>query len=286
MSIEHRLRDDFPADRSSQAPRRPHTHLDLPYAIRAAYLEAAVDRKNRVSHAETDKNLRRRKLYAQGVIAADGSGEVFEDADFSTNTRTALKQLGVDPDPMIRRYLVCPGCFSLTPYSDLYLLDSPTCQELVYKKRERVPCGADIYTVHETIRTPMDVMPVTPMSSALEYLFQDREFVSNLQSWRREEDGVESPAEDTHRDVLDPTLSYTDNSFAMEGIADGAAWRSHAAYCRRELRDDGEVVDVAEGPCMMRYASLEFGLYLVLNVDWYVISWTMHRTPVTLFSCS
>lgn len=52
-----------------------------------------------------------------------------------------------------------------------------------------------------------------------------------------------------------------------------------------ELRDDGEVLDVAEGPGMMQYASLEFGLHLVLNVDSYVIPWIMHRTLVTLFSC-
>jgi hypothetical protein len=272
MPIYHEIRPDFPANDLADPRDDVQYHHDLPYPIRAAYTEAAVDRRNHVSFVETDRNLKRRKLYAEGLLESKGTSLDDEEQEFSTNTRTALKHLGVEPDTIIKRYIVCSGCFGLTPYSDLYRLKSAACTALTHQPYNRLKaCATLLYSVEGATRTPISVMPITPMSSALQYLFQDREFVKNLQSWRQQGDEVETATSEHHEEIGRSEDPYTDNSFAMEGLSGGSAWRSQAAHCRRETRADGDVRDTVDGPFMMRQDALEFGLKLVINMDWYAM---------------
>jgi hypothetical protein len=104
-----------------------------------------------------------------------------EDEMFRINTHTALRKLGVDPKSMMQRYVVCPDCFNMTPYDELYPRETAECQALRYKESQRAICGSTLYTEQAKARTPLHVMPITPMSVALQYLFQDKEFVGNLQ---------------------------------------------------------------------------------------------------------
>jgi hypothetical protein len=264
----HHSPDEAPLNAARDTiPPLPKTHHDLPFAVRAAYLEAAVDRRSHVSHVETDKNLQRSKLYAQGVAASVGARDPVGDENFTSNTRTALKHLGVDPDHLIDRYIVCPDCFSLTPYGDLYHLEQQTCTKTRHKGRQGLQiCGTALYTVQGSTRIPAHVMPFTPLSRALQYPFQDDAFVSNLQSWRKDgDDDIESPSEGPHKPVLDPRDWYTNDSYAMQGIADGAAWRSQAAYCGCGVAADSEVKDSVKSREMMRHDVLKYGLKLILN---------------------
>lgn len=114
----------------------------------------------------------------------------------------------------------------MSPYASLYTLEKSTCTASRHKGQEAGVhfCGKELYTAQRYNSSPDLRHDIQTDVRALRYLLQDQAFVSHLQSWRKEEDDVvETPYDESQKPVLDPRDSLTDDTYAKEGIADGAA---------------------------------------------------------------
>jgi hypothetical protein len=169
-------------------------------------------------------------------------------------------------------YYNVSATLTLTPLKELDLLETPFCTAKVHvgKGSNTAPCGTDIYWFNGAYRSPLKVMPITLMSRAISHLLQDRSVIENLQHWRRDEcqDAVEDPYGESHAPptkIPDPEGAPED---VMYGVSDGAAWRSQAAYTSRYVTPGKTPGEIVTGPYVMRHSNLQYGLKLVLNLDW------------------
>jgi hypothetical protein len=267
----HDLSQRYPPHATDTRPQVAPRHHFLPYAHRFAYTMAAYGRLNGSTFSTTDVGLRQHLRFIQGISHQHGKDLGFDpDKEYTTNTRTALSHLGVNPEDEIQQYIVCPSCWSLTPLSELDELNSPACTAQVHigASSNTRRCGTPVYTQTPGYRSPIKVMPITLTSTALRHLLQDATVVDNLQHWRRESDEIEDPYDEMHHDVIPVSIESVGAEDVLYGVSDGAAWRSHTAYVVREVGRDGIPVEVLRGPHTMRHSNLKYALKLILNMDW------------------
>lgn len=250
-------------------------HHRLPYLARSTYTRAAHSRVNGVTFHHTDQQLRQERLQAEALVELTGRSLGLELNDLTTNTRTALSRLGVNPDDDIMQYMVCPRCWNLVRLDELNNLDTPICRTQVHSGigQTMIECDGEIYTTkgEMKVRSPVKVLPVSPLSNFIAHLLEDEDVINHLQDWR---DPVNDPIEDPHVNQPSPPQSVPPPGFSagkeMKGMSDGLAWRAQTAYAKRSVRPDGSVEEVVEGPYIFRHSALKYGLKIILNLDWYV----------------
>lgn len=136
-----------------------------------------------------------------------------------------------------------------------------------------VDCDGQIYVEKGKVRSPVKVMPVSPLSRFIAHLSEDEAVIEHLQDWRDPEiDREEDPYCGQHQPVNPVPPADFSSARVMKGKSDGLSWRSQVAYAKRNVRMDGSVEEVVEGPCVFRHSALKYGLKIILNLDWYVDS--------------
>lgn len=271
LPLSHYRTDAFPTTQDDGVGERSQLHHGLSFTERMAYTNGARNRLKNAPFTFTDDNLKRDFHFALGMAEMYNGELDFKPEDYTTNTRTALKRLGADPDEILERYLVCPKCWNLVEYGELYTLTTPECQAMVAGNRRRraYQCATPLYELKGKIRAPFSVLPITKSSRALRLLLQDQNLTSKLQLWRGiNGDSIETPEQQTHQEVEDRDMLSMDPDSVMTGITDGAAWPSHAPFVKRVVLLGGKVEEVVTGPAIMRHDALKFGVKVVMNLDW------------------
>lgn len=178
--------------------------------------------------------------------------------------RSVERRLGVRADDYIKYHFLCPLCWQLYQPEQLEELASPTCtreycEGIVYQERR---------LSGRTKRMPMKLLPTCPLIPQIQRLLMREGTLEEWQRWRQPEDhpgpAPPIPADEWHTDPDKP----------MTDIFDGSGWREVRAgeqrWCSGEPAWDVEDVDVHD--FNQRFVSLELGLMLMINIDWYVES--------------
>jgi len=242
----------------------PAAMLEHP-ALRNAYVHAFVDAAYRGATHESVKSMLTsthstiRTMLADVAISPPGL-----DLDNMARTlRTVERRLGVDPDKIITYYFLCPDCWKVYHPSHLSNLKSPMCTAR--------NCSATIYTTKRTAnklekRTPCKVMPSASLEKALQHLLMRPGKWDELQSWRQEFDiGPGLPLS------RDKWLAQLNMEKPLCDVTDGWVWRSIPAGAERFWDPDRKKVqDLNARRVLQRHVSLECGIVLQINLDWYV----------------
>lgn len=228
-------------------------HHDLSQAERMMYTNAAVSSVSGSDHASVSSTLAFSNRFHQassGQAIPTPTSDPFE----------AYSRLGVNPDPLIRRYAVCDkeACCHLIPLPELKAYDDT----LGHQDPTGDACEGSMFHDQDKRKGPARILAFTPLSTTLQIFFRDPRFVSNLQTWRG--DGSD--------DVIGLHSSHSDGSEAYKtthqwtSVYDGTAWRSREAFRTRTVDENG--VRETNGGNSQRLVSLEFGLLASVNIDW------------------
>jgi hypothetical protein len=259
-------------------------HHALPAPLRLAYIRAAYDRVKGTSFENTDLNLKI-SLASLGFM---GGTDLALDHQHShtTRTRTALSRIGADPEEFIEQYIVCPNpqCWNIIRPSKLYSR-SARCGAKIEVGKKRKECDEKLFEIRNGNRIPFRVIPYTRLSTALTLLLQDQHVVDNLQHWRNPTDPEDAITDDPSPPPRRPgnsaksgksvrlDIPYRTPHYAMQGFWDGTMWRAQRANVERDFDPiTGKVSErrwSKQGP--WKHSSLEYGLKIILNIDWCVV---------------
>ena len=132
-------------------------------------------------------------------------------------------------------------------------------------------CSATIYTIKRTAsrlekRTPSKVMPSASLEKALQHLLLRPSKWEKLQSWRQDFDIGPNPTLSR-----DEWLAQLDMNKPLNDITNGWVWHSIPAGAERFWDPDRKKVqDLNTCRIQQCHVSLECGIVLQINLDWYV----------------
>lgn len=178
--------------------------------------------------------------------------------------RTVERRLGVDPDRYITFYFVCSVCWDQHHPSALYNLAGPTCVH--------ADCPGILFENKEMSdgkikRIPVKVIPTTALIDSLFRIAARPGKTQDWNEWRGEGDEPRRAAPADKNDWQ----GWNDPGYRMYDMMDGWRWRTVAAGLhRRRCGDEGDIEDADVEELSQQFVALPNGLFLQLNIDWYV----------------
>jgi hypothetical protein len=234
-----------------------HHLLEPP--IRHLFTTVALGKATGMSFALANLNLDHMSTALELATGDDLDGR-------TSQVKTALSRIGVNPDDRITRYIVCPHphCWNLVPYKELYNLASPLCTA----ERDGEPCSERMYRTLNHIRTPIKVMPYSKLSDFLGKLLQDRTVRERINEWRIDGEDTEHQADPDLRPVPSIFEPFLPVDQPLQGLSHGVAWRAYATNTQR-LHGDGYPVEDAQIPgcSKTRHSGMTYGLKIILGCD-------------------
>lgn len=167
---------------------------------------------------------------------------------------TAKRRLGLEVDDYIEKRPVCTACYKYYSPEDIKRLRSPSCTVTkcigtVYRVKRRAEDQDG--SADDEIRIPAKIMPYMSLIKGLQRMLLRPSFVNNLVPYDR--------------------AYVTDDSKKMHDMHDSPAYNSLKIGLTRVVDEDGTVHDEEISPGSSRLlSSVEFGLSMTINMDWYV----------------
>jgi hypothetical protein len=220
----------------------------------------------RATHADAEETLNLLHSTITSCYPGGISPELQGDLDNMARTlRTVEKRLGVDTGKIILNYILCPSCWHMYHPSELPTMQSRLCTAS--------GCSAALFRLKRMSsktqkRIPYKVMPVASFKAALERLLMRPAKWEELQHWRK--DGDQEPAPPITREEW---YAEKDVNEPLTDIYDGWMWRSlRTGMVRQWDSKKLKVNDIDVNKLNQRFVSLECGLIVHINIDWYVIN--------------
>ena len=223
----------------------PRAYLDNePSCVRIAYLQAVYNNVySNMPVKDTNTNL------CMTLSALDAGGILPDHPRPVRTLFSARRRLGIDPDPWIIQYALCPRCWKHHTPQELLDLAGPECST--------PGCAGLIYeTKIDAKGRPKRHAPlISPQVS----LIQSLRRMLRRKGFRK-----------LIRDSRNTPLNQNENDdFIMTDIHDANLWHQLRTGIKREIGNYGTVRDVPVGENSERkLTDWRFGLHLIVNIDW------------------